>query len=305
MTQTNNSQPWTLTLANVLSGPEPLDMVAGAQDIPNVRLEAKRGIWYGHLGDHADQSTVTPLTMTYVSIGATIKVSGVPYSWGGAGVGWIYMGSGPQYVGTGIPLSGAYIGQLIQVDNAAVPGGRSILRWTGALWSPPAGELIVAVQPSSEASPVALVKPGVTTLVMIAQSVVIPDYMLPNLLEWEITGMMGVQSATTGPCVLGIGISGQLPTAPWTGNYPVSVSTVPQASPNFAGFDPNFILKMQTRRGINFRHSPIQARAYYDYPSQTGTFVSGANRLYAMAVPDSASTIVRLDAMAAYSRGNL
>lgn len=88
MTQTNNSQPWTLTLANVLSGPEPLDMVAGAQDIPNVRLEAKRGIWYGHLGDHADQSTVTPLTMTYVSIGATIKVSGVPYSWGGAMVGW-------------------------------------------------------------------------------------------------------------------------------------------------------------------------------------------------------------------------
>lgn len=89
MTQTNNSQPWALTLANVLSGPEPLDMVADAQDIPNVRLEAKRGIWYGHLGDHADQSTVTPLTMTYVSIGATIKVSGVPYSWRGAGVGWV------------------------------------------------------------------------------------------------------------------------------------------------------------------------------------------------------------------------
>lgn len=87
MTQTNNSQPWALTLANVLSGPEPLDMVADAQDIPNVRLEAKRGIWYGHLGDHADQSTVTPLTMTYVSIGATIKVSGVPYSWDGAG--WV------------------------------------------------------------------------------------------------------------------------------------------------------------------------------------------------------------------------
>lgn len=92
MTQTNNSQPWALTLANVLSGPEPLDMVADAQDIPNVRLEAKRGIWYGHLGDHADQSTVTPLTMTYVSIGATIKVSGVPYSWSGSA--WAAVGGG-------------------------------------------------------------------------------------------------------------------------------------------------------------------------------------------------------------------
>lgn len=92
MTQTNNSQPWALTLANVLSGPEPLDMVADAQDIPNVRLEAKRGIWYGHLGDHANQSTVTPLTMTYVSIGATIKVNGVPYSWSGAA--WVAVGGG-------------------------------------------------------------------------------------------------------------------------------------------------------------------------------------------------------------------
>lgn len=92
MTQTNNSQPWALTLANVLAGPAPLDMVADAQDIPNVRLEAKGGLWYGHLGDHANQSTVTPLQMTYVSNGATVKVSGVPYSWSGSA--WGAVGGG-------------------------------------------------------------------------------------------------------------------------------------------------------------------------------------------------------------------
>jgi len=88
MTQTNNSQPWALTLSQTLAGPSPIDMITDAQDIPNVRLEAKDGLWYGHAGDHASMGTVTPLTTTYLALGVTCKVAGVPYSWGGAGVGW-------------------------------------------------------------------------------------------------------------------------------------------------------------------------------------------------------------------------
>lgn len=107
-----------------------------------------------------------------VKIGATAKTTeGVPYSWGAAGWGappgaWVY-------VGATLPALGSYIGQLIQVDNSAVPSGRSILRWNGTIWAPPAGELIAAAA-SSTPGPLALVTPGVTTLTQIWASEVIP-----------------------------------------------------------------------------------------------------------------------------------
>ena len=212
------------------------------------------------------------------------------------------------YVGTNIPLSGSYIGQLIRVDNAAVPGGRSILRWTGAIWAPPAGEPIAAAA-SSTPVPLALVTPGVTTLTQIWASAVIPDYMIPELLEFEIDANLGVKNPSpVAGYMVGVGISGAIPTGTSQYSYPASFFGTPGAT-FFAGIGGAWTGKRaQALRHFGaFKHpDPYAAGGGAARSANTcGNFVSGSNRVYAMAKPSSVSDQVQFDCVQVYSKGNL
>jgi hypothetical protein len=202
------------------------------------------------------------------------------------------------------PAQGNFKGEIIYVPNPAVPRGMSRLEWTGSIWCPPVGELIAGAFASSSVNPLVLVTPGVTTLTTIMSTSIIPDYMLPNLLEWDVCATMGAQNLTgTGTCLLGVSISGNV-TSIDQSYYAIASNTSPTQSPNYSGLDPSGSYRVETRRGNNIKHPWSATRDFYDYPNSQ-PFISNSNKLYAVAVPDSTSTIIRLDSMAAYSRGNL
>lgn len=239
-------------------------------------------------------------------LGLLATINGQQISWGAAGWGappgaWVY-------VGATLPALGAYIGQLIQVDNSAVPSGRSILRWNGAIWAPPAGELIAAAA-SSTPGPLALVTPGVTTLTQIWASEVIPDYMIPELLEFEIDANLGVKNPSpVAGSVVGVGISGVIPTGTSQCNYPASFFCT-HGTTYFAGIGSAWTGKraQAIRHFGAFKHpDPYTTEGSSSRDANTcGDFVSGSNRVYAMAKPSSVSDQVRFDCVQVYSKGNL
>lgn len=302
----------TMTLSEILANTPPVQTLAQATDVPGTNLEWMKtaayptGAWFGDLGELGTTAFRDGLFTGYLATGARASVNGVQYTYGAAGWGappgaWVY-------VGTNIPLSGSYIGQLIQVDNAAVPGGRSILRWNGTIWAPPAGELIAST-PAGLTT--AGVTPAVTDLTKIWESPVIPDYMLPIFLEMEISGNMGARNAGgagVAGCVLGCGIVGSVPTAIIAFSYPLSATvTPPTAFSNGIGSGQSGKRMLIFRGASSFSHQDPNSTVggVIKDSGSMGNFVSGANRLYAMAKPSSVTDTIRLDGIQVWSKGNL
>lgn len=227
--------------------------------------------------------------------------NGQQISWGAAGWGappgaWVY-------VGATLPALGAYIGQLIQVDNAAVPGGRSILRWNGTIWAPPAGELIASAWRGS--SPVALVTPGAVAVTKIWESEIIPDYMIPSMLAMEMFGMAAAYNASGVPgCVLGFSLNNAVPSGASVFGYFLSASVTPP--PFGAGVNSSIRAKLQRNGafvynngdGSSFSGGHLQS-------STTGAFSSNAMRLYLMAKPSGIADQINMSGVSLVSVGNL
>ena len=195
------------------------------------------------------------------------------------------------------------IGAEAVVPNAAVLGGVSRLRRGAAVWAPPAGEPIATATPSSDAAPIALVTPGVTTLVQIWASEIVPDYMVPNLLEMWVSGNLGVMNASgIDGAVVGLGLSGNVPSGAFAYMYPIAATRTP--TPQFFGIGSSIDPRLATRRGGFFKHCDTSYATSYDQ-NYCGPFVSGNTKLYAMAKPSSVADQIRFDGAMVVSRGNL
>lgn len=208
------------------------------------------------------------------------------------------------YVGTNIPLSGSYIGQLIQVNNAAVPSGRSILRWNGTIWAPPAGEPI-ALKWRGAASPIAQVTPGVTTLTEIygATSPIIPDYMLPDGLVFGASGwIIAINPAGVSGCLVALGLSGGIMTGTADYYYPHGATITP--APTGLGAPYNTRGRGFVTGGL-FKGASGSGSGGGIVNNTHGTFVSGANRVWAMAKPSGLADQIRLEGYSFVSEGNL
>ena len=111
---------------------------------------------------------------------------------------------GFDYVGSNIPATGADVGQLIQVDNPAVPGGLSIREWNGLAWSWPIGEPVASI-----ADPFSVVSAASTAVV---------DYLLCTLPAntirsgevWELFSPHETAAGNTGNDACGLVLSGAL-----------------------------------------------------------------------------------------------
>lgn len=300
----------TMTLSEILANTPPVQTLAQATDVPGTNLEWMKtaayptGAWFGDLGELGTTGFRDSLFTGYLASGVTCKVSGTLYSWGAAGWGappgaWVY-------VGATLPALGAYIGQLIQVDNSAVPSGRSILRWNGTIWAPPRGEPI-AVKWRTAAAPIASVTPGATTLTEIygasAGSPIIPDYMLPDGLVFEASGWIAAYNAAgVSGCMVGIGISGSIMTGTTESYYPHASTVTPAATGLGASYS--------TRgRGIVsgglFKGASGAGNGGGIFINTHGTVVAGANRVWAMAKPSGVADRIQLDGYSFVSEGNL
>lgn len=84
-----------MTLSEILANTPPAQTLAQATDVPGTNLEWMKtaayptGAWYGDLGELGTTGFRDSLFTGYLALGVTCKVSGVPYSWRGAGVGWV------------------------------------------------------------------------------------------------------------------------------------------------------------------------------------------------------------------------
>lgn len=264
----------------------------------------ERNLIVGPFSNIAEANAWAAANPSSLFLGLLAIINGVPYSWGAAGWGappgaWVY-------VGATLPALGAYIGQLIQVDNSAVPSGRSILRWNGTIWAPPRGEPI-AIKWRTAAAPIANVTPGVTTLTEIygasAGSPIIPDYMLPDGLVFEASGWIGAYNAAgVYGCVVGIGISGSIMTGNNESYYPHGSVTTPAPTGLGAPYS--------TRgRGIVlgglFKGASGGGNGGSILSNAHGTVVAGANRVWAMAKPSGVADRIQLDGYSFVSEGNL
>lgn len=213
--------------------------------------------------------------------------------------------NGAPYVYNGtarpLPVAGDYIGQRIMVANAAVPRGVSRLEWTGAIWAPPAGELIAGIW--CGANPVALVTPGVTSLTKIYASPVIPDYMLPDGLIFTANSIMSAANASgVSGCMLGVTISGNTPTGATAQLYARGATVTPGGNPLALGAS----VATAQRKATAFRtsHGEMPSAFAFDL-SPIGTFVSNACKLYAMAKPSGVNDQIRFDGASVISMGAL
>lgn len=83
----------TMTLSEILANTPPAQTLAQTTDVPGTNLEWMKtaayptGAWYGDLGELGTTGFRDSLFTGYLARGVTCKVSGVPYSWGGAG--WV------------------------------------------------------------------------------------------------------------------------------------------------------------------------------------------------------------------------
>ena len=209
-----------------------------------------------------------------------------------------------QVVALQAAIASIAIGAEAEVPNAAVPGGVSRLRRGATVWAPPAGEPIAIATPSSDAAPIALVTPGVTTLVQIWASEIVPDYMVPNLLEMWVSGNLGVMNASgVDGAVVGLGLSGNVPSGTFSYMYPIATTRTPTAL--FSGIGSSIDARLATRRGGFFKHGDVSTTATSYDQNVCGPFVSGNTKLYAMAKPSSAADQIRFDGAMVVSRGNL
>lgn len=211
------------------------------------------------------------------------------------------------YVGANVPSKGDYIGQLIQVDNPAVPGGRSILRWTGALWAPPYGEMIASVWQTGN-TPIATVTPGVTTNTVIYSGPAIPAYMTPVGLIGKLWGGLTANNAAgaTG-CQLGIGPSTNalMPSAIsgiFTPNSRGIGISLRSQYPNAGSMNAETTI-MFNSNGSGFFTCPVNDGPYPG--NNAGIFSPGVNSLIACAKPSSAADQIIFNGASLMSMGNL
>ena len=220
-------------------------------------------------------------------------------TWGGS-FGYV---SALQVATLQAAIASIAIGAEAVVPNAAVPRGVSRLRRGAAVWAPPAGEPIATAAPSSDAAPIALVTPGVTTLVQIWASEIIPDYMVPNRLEMWVSGNLGVANASgIAGALVGLGLSGNVPSGTAEYLYPIASTRTPTIQ--FQGIGSSVDARLATRRGGLFKHCDTAFATSYDQ-NPCGPFVSGNTKLYAMAKPSSVADQIRFDGAMVVSKGNL
>lgn len=233
-------------------------------------------------------------------LGLLATSNGQQISWGAAGWGappgaWVY-------VGATLPALGAYIGQLIQVDNSAVPSGRSILRWNGTIWAPPAGELIAGIFSDYNTTPVADVIPGVTTSTEIWAGSSIPEYMIPDrlLIRGSLQALISNASGVAGA------------------NIGLYVSSSPIATNGFNGivsaynFTPTAlgvgniwqVLGLNYRWGNNIGGPDARGTAAGSL-SESYPYTPGYGKLRLSVKPSSVTDRVKLYGAAIYSAGNL
>lgn len=115
----------TMTLSEILANTPPVQTLAQATDVPGTNLEWMKtaayltGAWYGDLGELDTTEFRDSLFTGYLARGVTCKISGVPYLWGGAGVGWNPSSCGPIYNGTTLPFPTGGDCLRIRVANPA------------------------------------------------------------------------------------------------------------------------------------------------------------------------------------------
>ena len=84
-----------MTLSEILANRPQNRALARASDVPGADLQwmyttaYPTGAWFGDLGELGTTGFRDGLFTGYLALGVTCKVSGVPYSWRGAGVGWV------------------------------------------------------------------------------------------------------------------------------------------------------------------------------------------------------------------------
>lgn len=298
------------TLSEILASTANPGTYAAPEDVTGTFLEmGADGLWTGASVGYltkaqADAVLAAQGVKATLKVGVPAQVDGGPVTWRGAVDGW-----GDATTISAPPASGSYVGQIIWVANPAVPRGRSRLEWTGTVWAPPAGELIAAIWRG--AAPVALVTPGNTSLTVVYQSPIIPDYMLPANIKASICGFMSAKNAAgVANCLLGFAVSGTVPTVGYQYDYayPLSCIVTPSASGIGIGMTP----APKTRQCGTI--SLPNARNYFLQPYNYGPlemsstdfpFVTGQNRVYAMAQPSGAADQIQLDGYSIVSEGNL
>jgi hypothetical protein len=299
------------TLAEILVSTANPGTYAAPEDVTGTFLEmGTDGQWtgasVGTLTQVEADALVASGALASVKVGTPGTVAGTLVRYGGVGVGWIAAGGEIPYVGSIVPAT--RIARQIEVDNPAVPCGRSVLTWGCKGYRLAAGEMLAGGFPPDSSSALVLLSPATTNRVIVWQSEVIPDYLLPDGLEWTISLYCGVQNpAPSGNNIVGAGVTGTGLPADDVANYPAGINTGAQASPNYggscgfgAGND-----GLQIRRGTQFRHPLSFTRTTYAYPSFMGSFAAGANRLMVGVKLAQADSQIRLDSVVAYSRGNL
>ena len=258
-------------------------------------------------GGRALSPTLSSLLSTAPKPGMRATASDAPgsmlYEVGGKWGGSFGRVTALQVAALQAAIASIAIGAEAEVPNAAVPGGVSRLRRGATVWAPPAGEPIAIATPSSDVAPIALVTPGVTTLVQIWASEIIPDYMTPNLIEVLVSGNLGVANPSgIAGAFVGLGLSGNVPSGTFEVLYPIASVRTPDSY--FKGIGGTLSARLGTRRGGFFKHTDSGLASSYDQ-NACGPFVSGKNKLYAMAKPSSVADQIRFDGAMVVSKGNL
>lgn len=273
------------------------------------------GLWTGFCGSVGALPTSTNLGDST----ADINSSGTLTHWDHTvASGWVRRSvttaAVPDYYATYSALTATYpnggaLGQIVWLPNPAVPLGRSRLQWNGTAWVPPAGEPIILINPQLNGSAIVDITPGVTTLLQIWASNVIPDYMIPDGLNMSIEGNIGAMNSVsqTNTVLLGFALSGSVPTAIAYGAYiPASNQTPNAAFPKGLGSG-IYYQRLISRYNDAFRGpDPVYGDGSVSLSGvTTGYAVSNSIRLYAMANPGHISDRILFYRAAVYSKGNL
>lgn len=193
------------------------------------------------------------------------------------------------------------------VPNPAVPLGISRLRVGPNGWAPPSGEMIVGTWATGTDLWPKLVTPGSTNLTQIWVSSVIPDYMVPDKIDAEVSIALGVKNAVSqaAQTLLGASIGGSTPIAVSTTDYISGFLATPSGVTYVGGTTGDLVRQNVVRRAGRFRRSyQAGGRPCYDY-AQSGIFSSGTTRFYVMAKPGHVSDEIQFDSAFVWAKGNI
>jgi hypothetical protein len=190
------------------------------------------------------------------------------------------------------------VGGVLDLTNA------SWLEYIGnGKWAPPMGEDIA----SRYANPIASLTPGNLTLAELYGSTgnaspVIPDYMLPNGIAWQMESSIACAKTVTGSPKFGIGICATMPPTPFDGSFmQLFFSNSITGGQGFRG--PNL---GTTSYGYRVGDSmPFQFPTNYHtfYAPSAPPFVSGAMRVFAAVQSHDVADTFRMWSYRFVSRG--